>query len=177
MGEVVILALDLSLTCTGATILRRDGLMNLWTISTRPGPLGARLRFIYNEIQDVIRLHPVELLVIEGPSYGSKQGLLSAGEVRATFELAVWHYQLPVLEVPPGTLKQYATGRGSAPKAEVVAEAIRRLGYSGHDDNVADAMWLAQIGAAILGWDCAVKVPASHMKGGYAKLTKSVAAA
>lgn len=172
----MILALDLSLTCTGATILRRDGLMNLWTITTRPGPLGARLWYIYNEIQDTIRHHPLDLLVIEGPSFGSKQGLLSAGEVRATFELAIIHYgPIPVLEVPPGTLKLYACGRGNAGKEEVLVAAVTRLGYTGHDNNVADAAWLAQIGAATLGWDSTVPVPASHQKA-LTKLAKVMAA-
>lgn len=173
----MILALDLSLTCTGTTVLHQDGTMQTSTITTRPGPLGPRLRHLYDEIQHLIRQHPIDLLVIEGPSYGSTQGLLSAGQVRATFELAVWHYRLPVLEVPPGTLKQYATGRGNASKEEVLVAAVTRLGYTGHDNNEADSMWLAQIGAAVLGWDSAIPVPTTHTRGGFIKLTKTGVAA
>lgn len=49
-------------------------------------------------------------------------------------------------DVPPAVLKKYATGKGNAGKPEVVASAIRRLDYAGHDDNEADALWLREIG-------------------------------
>lgn len=162
----MILSFDLSLTCTGTAHLYADGRSGSARITTMASlSLRNRLRLLYNNIQMYIRDDDIDLLVIEGPSYGSKHGLLSAGQVRATFELAVAHYgHIPVLEVPPSALKILATGVGTAGKPEVVASAIRRLDYEGHDDNEADALWLCQAGAHHLGWDCAIDLPKTHLR-------------
>lgn len=71
---------------------------------------------------------------------------------------------VPVLAVPPSTLKLYATGMGNANKREVVAAVgeqlpgweIRRTGKTGKvlgtfDDNKADAVILVAIACHLLG--------------------------
>ncbi len=65
--------------------------------------------------------------------------------------------------VQPATLKKYATGKGNAKKADVLAEAIRRLDYQGSDDNEADAMWLRQLGLAHYQPDLAAPMPKAHL--------------
>jgi Holliday junction resolvasome RuvABC endonuclease subunit len=60
--------------------------------------------------------------------------------------LTAWceHHQIPYQGVPVGTIKKYATGKGNAGKAEMLA-AMRAKGFSPTDDNEADAL-------ALLGW-------------------------
>lgn len=60
---------------------------------------------------------------------------------------------VPVAEVAPTTLKKWATGSGRADKAQVVA-AMRHLWPLNRirDDNEADALALASMGAQHLGW-------------------------
>ena len=52
--------------------------------------------------------------------------------------------------VPVGTIKRHVTGKGNAPKAEVI-KAVRALGYAPEDDNEADALallrWVIDTGA------------------------------
>ncbi len=48
---------------------------------------------------------------------------------------------IPYEGVPVGTIKRFATGKGNASKADVIA-AVRRLGFSPADDNEADALAL-----------------------------------
>ena len=49
-----------------------------------------------------------------------------------------------IMEVPVGTIKRHATGKGNAPKEAMIA-AARARGFSPADDNEADAI-------AILHW-------------------------
>lgn len=56
-----------------------------------------------------------------------------------------------------------ATGKGGAAKAQVLAEAIRRLDYQGHDHNEADALWLADMGARLHGYNRPA-LPGAHLK-------------
>lgn len=93
------------------------------------------------------------LVVIEGPSYAS------AG--RGTFDRAgLWWWvvsileltEVPCIEVPPNTRRKWATNNGQASKA-AVAVAVGRMWpeVTTVDDNDADALALATIGAQILG--------------------------
>jgi len=69
-----------------------------------------------------------------------------------------------VVLVVPGCLKKYATGTGNANKQQMLAEAIRRLGYAGADDNQVDALWLRQMGLAHYAPELAVPVPVKHLE-------------
>jgi crossover junction endodeoxyribonuclease RuvC len=83
---------------------------------------------------------------------------------------------IPVLDVPPATLKLYASGHGDANKREVLAAVqkhlpqfdIRKVNAKGDplktlDDNRADAAVLCAIGMDLLGHPLAV-MPAAHRK-------------
>ena len=54
------------------------------------------------------------------------------------------HHAIPYQGVPVGTIKRYATGKGNAGKAEMIA-AARSQGHAVTDDNEADAL-------ALLSW-------------------------
>lgn len=60
---------------------------------------------------------------------------------------------VPVLAVPPTTLKKYATGKGNAAKTAMVDATARRLPQfeTGGDDNRCDAAWLCALGRDMLG--------------------------
>jgi hypothetical protein len=50
--------------------------------------------------------------------------------------------EIPYAAVHSATLKKHATGSGRSDKRAMVAAAQRKLGYTGSDDNEADARWL-----------------------------------
>jgi Holliday junction resolvasome RuvABC endonuclease subunit len=76
--------------------------------------------------------------------------------------LALHEAGIPFAVVQPSTLKRLATGKGNAGKDEVLAAAIRRLGFDGHDNNEADALWLLAAGHVWYGAPGAPQLPASH---------------
>jgi hypothetical protein len=57
--------------------------------------------------------------------------------------LTAWceHHEIPYQGVPVGTLKQFTTGKGNAPK-EAMIQAMQALGHALTDDNEADALAL-----------------------------------
>jgi crossover junction endodeoxyribonuclease RuvC len=148
--------LDLSLTSTGVAVATPNGAITD-RITSKPVPNATltdraeRLRFLQHQIRGHVT--HADLVIIEGPSYGSttphqhdRAGLwwLVVADLR---NLA---YQ--VVEVPPSTRMRYATGRGNANKDDVLSAVIRRYPHvdvNGNDE--ADALILAAMGARHLG--------------------------
>jgi hypothetical protein len=65
-------------------------------------------------------------------------------------------------DVPPASLKKFACGKGNAKKEEMLAAAIRRLGYEGSSFDEVDALWLRAMGCEALATPL-VKMPAAHL--------------
>lgn len=153
-----VLGLDLSLTATGLALIDTPGgaVVDTWTHGTKPGSttLGGRLYRLADIVHQITCLDDVELAVVEGPSLGQRA---QAG----TFERAgLWWLAIAgliergvrVVEVPPSTLKRYATGKGNASKDAVLLAVARRYPHVDVQSNdEADALVLAAMGARHLG--------------------------
>lgn len=163
-----VVGLDLSLTATG--VAAEDGPLVLST-SLRGME---RLAWLQEEVWITSSTcltdgcscdgyHPPDLVVLEGYAYGRLNQGHQLGELGGAVRLTLHREGVPFVDVPPACLKKYATGRGNAGKEEVLAAAIRRLSYGGHDHNEADALWLRAM--AVDHYDCGGEpclVPASH---------------
>jgi len=102
----------------------------------------------------------------------SPRGLFVAVRGRQTGEhqrAGLWWYLVTtldmqghhIIEVPPATLKRYATGRGNATKADMRMAPYRRTGIDQPDDNLVDAAWLRHLGLDLLGAP-EVRMPEAH---------------
>lgn len=152
----MIVGLDLSLTATGVATPSGPCLV---TPGKRRGM--ERLQYIRERVLSLAG--GAELVVIEGYSYHSRSSRAhKLGELGGVVRLALWEEGIPYLDVPPSSLKRFATGSGNASKGLVLVEAVKRLGYPGADDNEADALWLREIGRHILGQDT-VPLPKAHL--------------
>ena len=161
---VRVLGLDLSLTATGVSdgqttsVIRSTGKADA-TLDQRI----KRIETITNEISSH-SCQPVSLVVVEGPSLGSRTGQAHDRSglwwtVVSLFKL----YGFSVVEVPPASLKLFATGKGNADKGAMIEAATRRfpdVETGGHDGRC-DALWLAAIGYQHLGHPI-VTVPQRH---------------
>jgi crossover junction endodeoxyribonuclease RuvC len=108
-----------------------------------------------------------DLIVMEGPSFGQMRQTgehVRAGLWWMVAEQASVH-GVPLLVVPPATLKTYATGKGNASKDAVLAAVVKR--YSSWDvtgNDVADAVVLMAIGARLLGEPVEESLPQTHLR-------------
>jgi len=155
-----VLGLDLSLTGTGIARIGAEGVELLRTV--RPGKATGheRIEFVLSAIDDAQRGQELDLVVIEGPSYGN-QG--SGERQRGHHERAgLWWLVAHGLYargrsyavVAPAQRAKYATGDGRSKKAAVVAAVRDRYGHlvpAIRNDNEADALVLAAMGVDHLG--------------------------
>lgn len=143
-----VVGLDLSLTATGwANVAGVSGVYR--TKATGTERLAALRRAV--DILVGAGLDSADLIVIEGYSFGSRNGGEKLGELGGVIRLLLHDRGVRWVEAPPATLKKYATGKGNAGKNDVKAAARKRLGWGGEDDNEADALWLRAIGLELLG--------------------------
>jgi crossover junction endodeoxyribonuclease RuvC len=157
-----VVGLDLSLTCTGVAVATQDGAITdritsspARTVRKGDPPLtlqerAERLRRICHQIRGHITY--ADLVIIEGPSYGSdtpymhdRSGLwwLVVADLR--------NLGYTVVEVAPKCRIRYALGKGAGSKDDVLSAVIRRYPHvdvNGNDE--ADALILAAMGARFL---------------------------
>jgi Holliday junction resolvasome RuvABC endonuclease subunit len=93
----------------------------------------------------------VKDIAMEGTVLASHSAL-ALGELSAVVKLVIWfNHHEPPLQIPPMTLKKYATGKGTSKKQEMLLQIYKRWGVEFNDDNAADAYALARLasGSAI----------------------------
>jgi len=133
-----ILALDLSLTGTGWCC---DG--DIGRLATPASRVDGweRIALIARAVRGL--LVGVDVVVLEGYSFGSQgRAVFQIGELGGIIRFWLWGHHIPYVDVAPGTLKKFATGKGNSPKDAMIAAAIRRFGFEGSDNNEADAFLL-----------------------------------
>jgi crossover junction endodeoxyribonuclease RuvC len=137
-----ILALDLSLVRTGACVSSDSGAFGDYS-SIATGKLRGMERIDRIARQVQARARDVDLVVIEGYSFGSKgRSVFDIAELGGCVRFLLYRLGIPWVDVSPSTLKKYATGKGNSPKDAMIAAAIRRFGFAGCDNNEADAYLL-----------------------------------
>jgi len=122
-----------------------------------------RLRYIREVVLEIA--NDADLVVLEGLAFGAKgNAMLDLAGLAAVVRLALADCDRPFVDVPPSTLKKFAVGNGNAPKDEMLAAAIRRLGYTGHDHNEADALWLLELARTHVAGDATKAQPDAMAK-------------
>ena len=178
---VRVTGVDLSLTSTGIARLTvaPDGTLSTWTTTVgRSGEAGEPLAQRWRRLDALVtaideQVAAPDLVVIEAPSMASQFG--HPHDRSGGWWLLVDRLMsrgLAIAEVPPLTLKVWATGSGTTRGPEKVTkshvrEAVRRtyghlFDITGHD--VADATALATIGGAYLCGAPLVALPDTHTR-------------
>lgn len=158
---VKVIGLDISLTATGVAIITDEPIAaEAYVYKTKPDPkpydqlISNRRQRIAGIVNAVAPLCVgADLVVVEGPSYGSIGG-------KAHDRAGLWWALVgrisaaghPVAEVAPTVRALWACGKGHASKGEVT-DAIGALWPEVHirDHNAGDALVLASMGSQWLG--------------------------
>lgn len=154
-----IVALDLSLTCTGVVASDDPGQPRVIKPAASIGRGWDRIRWIQQEVQSAVT--GADLVILEGYAHGTQRAI-QTGELGGIIRFTIWCLGIPFVEIAPTTVKKVATGSGRGEKVGVIIAARDRLGYEGADHNEADAMWLLQAGLHHYRLPGAVRLPQNH---------------
>lgn len=156
-----VMGLDPSLTSTG--LATPDGTAH--TLEPPAGLAGmARIAWHVDQLFYANWMHGTDLVVVEGYSFGSKgNATRDLAELGGVLRFTLWHGRKRWVDVPPPTLKIFATGKGTADKTAMVVTARERLGYGGLSADEADALWLREFGLHLLDRPT-VKLPLTHLR-------------
>jgi crossover junction endodeoxyribonuclease RuvC len=137
-------------TKTGLVILEDNKVHTAVEITSKEKRDPHRFMDIAKTVMKYITEHDV--ICIEGFSYSSKGSAVSVqygiGWILRSELIKVG---LSYYEVPPSSVKKFATGKGNAKKDELVLPIYKRWGFEHNSDNVRDAFVLAQIARALNG--------------------------
>lgn len=156
---VWVCGVDLSLTSTAVSALH-TGTGDLYLHRVRSSGKAtdslhakiARYRDLAENIARAACSSSPALVAIEGAQFATSKDTSAhrrAGLWWRTVDMII-AAGIPVVEVPPSTLKKWGTGKGNAGKDLVLAAAVRRWAQVTQNDE-ADAAWLADIAAYITG--------------------------
>lgn len=143
--------LDLALTATGLAEI--SGTSALAAKIKPPGKLRGHDRLQWWSSEIAAWAEAMDLIAVEGPSYGSPGEQHSTGGLWWLITHELWRARRTFVVIPPSCLKKYATGSGAADKFRVFAAARDRYptatGVTGPDE--ADALVLAAMFADYAG--------------------------
>lgn len=168
-----ILGIDPSLTATGLAVAQNGQWVKLEVLSNKLRG-HERMQYITESIARYVeKMGNNDLVVMEGPSYNSTG--------RSTHELAglwwlirhmLWRYaHVKVVVIAPALRAKYATGKGNAGKADVLAAVMKDYPDTEIlDHNMADAMIFAAMGSRSIGLPMEIRMQESAEMEAYDKV-------
>jgi crossover junction endodeoxyribonuclease RuvC len=146
---LIVLGIDPGTATTGYGVVRTEpsgivSLVECGVIRTRPrDPLAARLREIYDGVDELIRRHVPAALSIEDVFYARNvRTTIVLGHARGVILLAGVQHGLRIHEYPPAEIKKAVVGTGVATKAQVqfMLTRLLRLKAVPHPSDAADGV-------------------------------------
>ncbi|MFA6325323.1 MAG: hypothetical protein WCX46_03820 [Candidatus Paceibacterota bacterium] len=157
--------LDLSLTGTGIAVLNDNGKIIATDLikskKTGDTPLSElkRILDIRNRIFDSIYKLNIDTtdsdiiyFAIEGLAFLAKgTSLVQLSALNYFIREAIILDDCQFIIVAPTSLKRFATGKGNSEKDHIILEAYKKYGVDNIDNNIADAIFLANIASVMFG--------------------------
>ncbi len=112
----------------------------------RGASLPARLKVVYDGLQEVIERHRPDVVAVEGAFYQKDvRAAIKIGEARGVALLAAAQQGIEVVEYAPAEVKKAVTGNGNASKPQVqqMVRVILRLPEVPSPADAADALAIA----------------------------------
>lgn len=125
-----------------------------------PGTLDGYRRHWHIAHQVLLDVVDADLVVIEGYAlHAYPKALVAAAELGGIIRAALTRADIAFADVPPASLKMFATGDGHADKAAMVEAAQEHAGKPIATHDQADAYHLRLMGLAHLGYDVGPLTP------------------
>lgn len=165
-----IAAIDPSVTNTGVCVGDSEPVAFAWKPPSKLRGI-ERIAWFRDQLMLLVREHPDlgNVLIEELPKGAKQAGVQERAELIGVFKLALHDCGVPFVEVNPRSVKVYASGNGNAQKDTMMAEAIRRFGYPGVNNDEADAFIIWHLGKHMAG-EQQVALPKSHIRLGVVDL-------
>jgi len=151
MPLYTVLGVDPSLNGTGLVLVSSDLVATHKKIALPSGgDVNAKLERIFSSTEDILIGKSPLLCAIEGPSHGSASRQHTLGQVAGVLRLAAIRKGIPLLTIPPKSMKLAVVGSGSASK-EDVADCVNQILRNAlpQDTDVTDAAGLALVGLQV----------------------------
>lgn len=107
-------------------------------------------RFMNLAFQVKKYLKETDTICIEGFSYGSKgKGVSTTYGIGWMIRAELFRDGYTYTEIPPTSVKKFATGKGNVDKDGMVLPIYKKWGFESDSDNIRDAFVLAKIAEAL----------------------------
>jgi crossover junction endodeoxyribonuclease RuvC len=145
-----ILGIDPGTQVCGYGVIETSGAdaraLDYGTARGRGTSLPARLKVIYDGLQEVMERHRPDVVAVEGVFYQKDvRAAIKIGEARGVALLAAASRGVEVVEYAPAEVKKAVTGNGNASKPQVqqMVRVILRLREAPSPEDAADALAIA----------------------------------
>lgn len=148
--ESAYVGLDLSLSATGFYLIKESGNNDYTEIRTKPADFSCdieRVEHIADRILERLKGYEISFVMLEDYFTGQQPGTVIQLAVLGT----VVRYKLlengySYLAVAPTQIKKFATGKGNAPKDNMLKAVFKNYGFDTNSNNIADACAIAHLG-------------------------------
>ena len=125
-------------------------LYGTWDLKTRKDEsMGMKLIRLEAKLNELSLLHPFSILVYERPAGRHKNPIIHQSKLIAVIEKWCEENTVEYRAYSASEIKKFATGKGNVGKPAMIKAAQEKLGYTGTDDNEADALWLLMLAKEI----------------------------
>lgn len=135
-----ILALDPATKCGWAFSVDLYGTWNLKTRSDESW--GMKLLRFESKLKETFLLQKPDLVVYERPGGRNTRAIITQSKLIGIIERLCSENLIDYRAYSSTEIKKYITGKGNANKEVVIKAVADRIGYTGKDDNEADALAL-----------------------------------
>lgn len=123
-----------------------------WDLTTRKDEShGMKLVRLRAKLAEICQSEGVTIIAYERAASQYAASVISSAKMIATIELYCTDNGIEYVGYSAKEIKMYATGKGNAKKEAMIQAAKDKYGYTGSDDNEADALHILHYAKSILG--------------------------
>jgi crossover junction endodeoxyribonuclease RuvC len=150
------LGLDLSLTATGFYLIKEGGKDEYFEINTKPEDFDndiERADYIASKIVDSIKNENITFIAMEDYFTGKQpQSVIKLATLGTVVRMRLLDAGYSYMTFAVSQIKKFETGKGVAPKDNMLKSVYKRHNLDTASNNIADACAIAHVGRAYYEW-------------------------